>query len=144
VSFLEALQPEFKVYQQEVKANAALMAQVLMERGYKIVSGGTENHMFLLDLIDKGITGKDADAVLDAAHITVNKNAVPNDPRSPFVTSGLRLGTPAVTTRGFRATEIRQLTGWIADILDDIKDEKRAAKIRQQVIELCGRFPVYQ
>ncbi|MEO7385332.1 MAG: serine hydroxymethyltransferase [Gammaproteobacteria bacterium] len=144
VSFLEALQPEFKVYQKEVKANAALMAQVLMERGYKIVSGGTENHMFLLDLIDKDITGKDADAVLDAAHITVNKNAVPNDPRSPFVTSGLRLGTPAVTTRGFRATEIRQLTGWIADILDDIKDEPRAAKIRKQVIELCGRFPVYR
>ncbi len=144
VAFLEALQPEFKVYQKEVKANAALMAQVLMERGYKIVSGGTENHMFLLDLIDKDITGKDADAVLDAAHITVNKNAVPNDPRSPFVTSGLRLGTPAVTTRGFGATEIRQLTGWIADILDDIKDEQRAGKIRQQVIELCGRFPVYR
>ena len=144
VAFLEALQPEFKLYQQEVKANAALMAKVLMERGYKIVSGGTENHMFLLDLIDKGITGKDADAVLDAAHITVNKNAVPNDPRSPFVTSGLRLGTPAVTTRGFRATEIRQLTGWIADILDDIKDEVRAEKVRQQVIELCGRFPVYR
>ena len=144
VAFLEALQPEFKVYQQEVKANAALMAKVLMERGYKIVSGGTENHMFLLDLIDKGITGKDADAVLDGAHITVNKNAVPNDPRSPFVTSGLRLGTPAVTTRGFRATEIRQLTGWIADILDDIKDEPRAERIRQQVVELCGRFPVYR
>jgi len=144
VAFLEALQPEFTVYQKEVKANAALMAQVLMDRGYKIVSGGTENHMFLLDLVDKGITGKDADAVLDAAHITVNKNAVPNDPRSPFVTSGLRLGTPAVTTRGFRAAEIRQLTGWIADILDDIKDEPRAAGIRQQVIELCRRFPVYQ
>jgi glycine hydroxymethyltransferase len=144
VAFLEALQPEFKLYQQEVKANAALMAKVLMERGYKIVSGGTENHMFLLDLIDKGITGKDADAVLDGAHITVNKNAVPNDPRSPFVTSGLRLGTPAVTTRGFRATEIRQLTGWIADILDDIKDEVRAEKVCQQVIELCGRFPVYR
>ncbi|MEO8444850.1 MAG: serine hydroxymethyltransferase, partial [Gammaproteobacteria bacterium] len=143
VAFLEALQPEFKVYQKEVKANAALMARVLTERGYKIVSGGTENHMFLLDLIDKGITGKDADAVLDASHITVNKNAVPNDPRSPFVTSGLRLGTPAVTTRGFRAAEIRQLTGWIADILDDIKDERRATKVRQQVIELCGRFPVY-
>ena len=144
VAFLEALQPEFKVYQKEVKANAALMAGVLMDRGYKIVSGGTENHMFLLDLIDKGITGKDADAVLDGAHITVNKNAVPNDPRSPFVTSGLRLGTPAVTTRGFRATEIRQLTGWIADILDDIKDEQRAETIRKQVVELCGRFPVYQ
>ncbi len=144
VSFLEALQPEFKVYQKEVKANAALMAQCLTERGYKIVSGGTENHMFLVDLIGKDITGKDADAVLDAAHITVNKNAVPNDPRSPFVTSGLRMGTPAVTTRGFRATEIRLLSGWIADILDDIKDEKRAAKIQGQVVELCRRFPVYQ
>jgi glycine hydroxymethyltransferase len=144
VSFLEAMQPEFKVYQKEVKANAALMAQCLMERGYKIVSGGTENHMFLVDLIGKDITGKDADAVLDGAHITVNKNAVPNDPRSPFVTSGLRMGTPAVTTRGFRAAEIRLLTGWIADILDDIKDEKRAAKIRGQVVELCRRFPVYQ
>ncbi|MBN8281392.1 MAG: serine hydroxymethyltransferase [Gammaproteobacteria bacterium] len=144
VAFLEALQPEFKAYQKDVKANAALMASVLTERGYKIVSGGTENHMFLLDLIDKDITGKDADAVLDAAHITVNKNAVPNDPRSPFVTSGLRLGTPAVTTRGFRAAEIRQLTGWIADILDDIKDEARATAIRKQVVELCRRFPVYQ
>lgn len=144
VAFLEALQPEFKVYQQAVKANAALMAQGLMNRGFRIVSGGTENHMFLLDLIDKGITGKDADAVLDGAHITVNKNAVPNDPRSPFVTSGLRLGTPAVTTRGFQAAEIRQLTDWIADILDDLKDESRAAKIRQQVVDLCRRFPVYQ
>ena len=144
VAFLEALQPEFKAYQKDVKANAVLMASVLTERGYKIVSGGTENHMFLLDLIDKDITGKEADAVLDAAHITVNKNAVPNDPRSPFVTSGLRLGTPAVTTRGFRAAEIRQLTGWIADILDDIKDEARATAIRKQVVELCRRFPVYQ
>ncbi|MDP2326365.1 MAG: serine hydroxymethyltransferase [Gammaproteobacteria bacterium] len=144
VAFLEALQPGFKVYQKEVKANAALMAQCLIDRGYRIVSGGTENHMFLVDLIDKDITGKDADAVLDAAHITVNKNAVPNDPRSPFITSGLRMGTPAVTTRGFRASEIRQLSGWIADILDDIKDEKRAAKIREQVVDLCRRFPVYQ
>jgi len=144
VSFLEALQPEFRLYQKEVKANAALMAQCLIERGYKIVSGGTENHMFLVDLIGRDITGKDADAVLDRAHITVNKNAVPNDPRSPFVTSGLRLGTPAVTTRGFRAPEIRQLSGWIADILDDIRDEKRAATIRGQVVELCRQFPVYQ
>ncbi len=144
VAFLEALQPEFRVYQQDVKANAALMAQCLTDRGYRIVSGGTENHMFLLDLIDKDITGKEADAVLDGAHITVNKNAVPNDPRSPFVTSGIRIGTPAVTTRGFRAAEIRALSGWIADILDDIRDEKRAAKIRQQVIELCRRFPVYR
>lgn len=144
VAFLEALQPEFKTYQREVKSNARLMARCLTERGYKIVSGGTENHMFLVDLIDKGITGKDADAALDHANITVNKNAVPNDPRSPFVTSGLRMGTPAVTTRGFREPEIRQLAGWIADILDNLQDEARSAEIRGKVIELCARFPVYQ
>jgi glycine hydroxymethyltransferase len=144
VAFLEALQPEFKTYQREVKSNAQLMARCLIERGYKIVSGGTENHMFLVDLIDKGITGKDADAALDRANITVNKNAVPNDPRSPFVTSGLRMGTPAVTTRGFREPEIRQLTGWIADILDNLQDEARSAQIRGKIIELCARFPVYQ
>ncbi len=143
VSFLEALQPGFKVYQRQVKVNAALMAECLMARGYKIVSGGTDSHMLLVDLIGRDITGKDADAVLDGAHITVNKNAVPNDPRSPFVTSGVRMGTPAVTTRGFREPEIRQLSGWIADILDDIKDEPRIARIRDQVVELCGRFPVY-
>ena len=144
VAFLEALQPEFKTYQREVKSNAQLMARCLTERGYKIVSGGTENHMFLLDLIGKDITGKDADAALDRANITVNKNAVPNDPRSPFVTSGVRMGTPAVTTRGFRAAEIEQLSGWIADILDNIQDEACSAVIRGKVIELCARFPVYQ
>jgi glycine hydroxymethyltransferase len=120
------------------------MARCLTERGYKIVSGGTENHMFLLDLIGKDITGKDADAALDRANITVNKNAVPNDPRSPFVTSGVRMGTPAVTTRGFRAAEIEQLSGWIADILDNIGDEARSVAIRGKIIELCARFPVYQ
>ncbi|MDQ1302486.1 MAG: glycine hydroxymethyltransferase [Pseudomonadota bacterium] len=144
VAFLEALQPEFKAYQREVKSNAQLLARCLTDRGYKIVSGGTENHMFLLDLIDKDITGKDADAALDRANITVNKNAVPNDPRSPFVTSGVRMGTPAVTTRGFRAPEIEQLAGWIADILDDIGNAERSAAIRGKVIELCARFPVYQ
>ena len=144
VAFLEALQPEFKTYQREVKSNAQLMARCLTDRGYKIVSGGTENHMLLLDLIGKDITGKDADAALDRANITVNKNAVPNDPRSPFVTSGVRMGTPAVTTRGFRAAEIEQLSGWIADILDNIQDEARSAAIRGKVIELCARFPVYQ
>ncbi len=144
VAFLEALQPEFRTYQREVKSNAQLMARCLTERGYRIVSGGTENHMFLLDLIDKDITGKDADAALDRANITVNKNAVPNDPRSPFVTSGVRMGTPAVTTRGFRAAEIEDLSGWIADILDNIQDEARSAAIRGKVIELCARFPVYQ
>ena len=144
VAFLEALQPEFRTYQREVKSTAQLMARCLTERGYRIVSGGTENHMFLLDLIDKDITGKDADAALDRANITVNKNAVPNDPRSPFVTSGVRMGTPAVTTRGFRAAEIEELSGWIADILDNIQDEGRSAAIRGKVIELCARFPVYQ
>ncbi len=144
VAFLEALQPEFRTYQREVKSNARLMARCLTERGYRIVSGGTENHMFLLDLIDKDITGKDADAALDRANITVNKNAVPNDPRSPFVTSGVRMGTPAVTTRGFKAAEIEQLSGWIADILDNIQDEGRSTAIRGKVIELCARFPVYQ
>jgi glycine hydroxymethyltransferase len=144
VAFLEALQPEFKAYQREVKSNAQLLARCLTDRGYRIVSGGTENHMFLLDLIDKDITGKDADAALDRANITVNKNAVPNDPRSPFVTSGVRMGTPAVTTRGFRAPEIEQLAGWIADILDDIGNAGRSAAIRGKVIELCARFPVYQ
>jgi glycine hydroxymethyltransferase len=144
VAFLEALQPEFKAYQREVKSNAQLLARCLTGRGYKIVSGGTESHMFLLDLIDKNITGKDADAALDRANITVNKNAVPNDPRSPFVTSGVRMGTPAVTTRGFRAPEIEQLGNWIADILDDIGNAERSAAIRGKIIELCARFPVYQ
>ncbi len=144
VAFLEALQPDFRDYQRAVKANAALLANVLMERGYRIVSGGTENHMFLVDLIDKDITGKDADAVLDGAHITVNKNAVPNDPRSPFVTSGVRMGTPAVTTRGFRAPEMQELGGLIADLLDDLRNESRADEVRQKVIELCSRFPVYR
>ena len=115
----------------------------MQERGHKIVSGGTENHMFLLDLIDKDITGKDADAALDAANITVNKNAVPNDPRSPFVTSGLRMGTPAITTRGFADAEVTQLAGWIADILEDIGDDSRIAAIQEEVIALCRRFPVY-
>ncbi len=143
VAFLEALQPEFKIYQQQVVANARAMAEVLMDRGYKIVSGGTDNHLFLVDLIDKGITGKDADAALDRANITVNKNAVPNDPRSPFVTSGLRIGTPAITTRGFGLGETREMTGWIADVLDDIENDAVIERVRGQVIDLCGRFPVY-
>ena len=120
------------------------MANTLMERGYDIVSGGTDNHMFLVDLIRHEITGKDADAALDAAHITVNKNAVPNDPRSPFVTSGVRMGTPAVTTRGFGESEIRSIGGWIADVLDDIEDPGRVEQVRDQVMELCAAFPVYR
>jgi glycine hydroxymethyltransferase len=143
VAFKEALEPGFKVYQQHVVDNARAMVSVLMERGYKIVSGGTDNHLFLVDLIDKDITGKDADAALGRANITVNKNAVPNDPRSPFVTSGLRMGTPAITTRGFGIAECETLAGWIADVLDDIEDEAVIERVRGQVLELCGRFPVY-
>ncbi|REL34727.1 serine hydroxymethyltransferase [Thalassotalea euphylliae] len=143
VAFKEALQPEFKAYQQGVLDNAKAMVSVLQERGYKVVSNGTENHLLLLDLIDKDITGKDADAALGRAHITVNKNSVPNDPRSPFVTSGLRLGTPAITRRGFGVEETKQLTGWICDILDDIENEDVNTKVREQVQEICSRFPVY-
>lgn len=144
VSFLEAMQPDFVDYQRKVKSNARLMAEILQEKGYKIVSGGTDNHMFLLDLIDKDITGKDADAVLDRAHITVNKNAVPNDPRSPFVTSGLRMGTPAITTRGFGQSEVSQVCDWIVEILDDINDESLIDTVRERVTGLCRQFPVYQ
>jgi glycine hydroxymethyltransferase len=144
VSFLEAMQPDFVDYQRKVKSNARLMAEILQENGYKIVSGGTDNHMFLLDLIDKDITGKDADAVLDRAHITVNKNAVPNDPRSPFVTSGLRMGTPAITTRGFGEGEVSQVCDWIMEILEDINDKARIDTVRERVIGLCRQFPVYR
>ena len=137
------MEPSFKDYQGVVCANAKVMAEVLNERGYPIVSGSTENHLMLVSLIEKGITGKDADAALGRAYITVNKNSVPNDPQSPFVTSGLRLGTPAITTRGFGTEETRQLTGWIADILDDIENEETIERVRNQVLDLCKRFPVY-
>jgi glycine hydroxymethyltransferase len=143
VALLEALQPEFVAYQQQVLANARAMAGGLMKRGYRIVSGGTDNHLFLVDLIGKNITGKDADAALGRACITVNKNAVPNDPRPPFVTSGLRIGTPAVTTRGFREAEVLELAGWIADILDENLSEAVVAKVRGKVENICRRFPVY-
>jgi glycine hydroxymethyltransferase len=143
VAFLEALQPEFKIYSAQVVANARAMTQVLQARGYKIVSGGTDNHLFLLDLIDKNITGKEADAALGRAHMTVNKNAVPNDPRPPAITSGLRLGTPAVTTRGFKEPEVRQLAGWIADVLDRMGDESAVERARAEAVALCRRFPVY-
>ncbi len=143
VAFQEALQPDFKGYQQQTLNNARALAAALAERGYKIVSGGTDNHLFLLDLIAKDVTGKDADAALGRANITVNKNAVPNDPRSPFVTSGLRIGTPAVTTRGFREAEVVELAGWIADVLADIKNESTIARVKNQVLEICRRFPVY-
>ncbi|MEJ2344898.1 MAG: serine hydroxymethyltransferase [Gammaproteobacteria bacterium] len=143
VAFKEALQPEFNDYQRQVVTNARTMAAVMAERGYKIVSGGTDNHLFLVDLIDKGITGKEADAALEQANITVNKNAVPNDPQSPFVTSGIRIGTPAMTTRGFKEPEARMLAGWICDVLADVKDAGVIAGVREQVLELCRRFPVY-
>ena len=143
VAFYEALQPEFKQYSAQVIANARAMTRVLQRRGYKIVSGGTDNHLFLLDLIDKNITGKDADASLGRAHMTVNKNAVPNDPRPPAVTSGLRIGTPAVTTRGFKEPEAEQLSNWIAEVLDHMGDESVVERVRDQVVALCRRFPVY-
>ena len=143
VAFQEALQPEFKKYSAQVLANARAMTRVLQQRGYKIVSGGTDNHLFLLDLIDKNITGKDADAALGRAHMTVNKNAVPNDPRPPMVTSGLRIGTPAVTTRGFKEPEVERLSNWIADVLDHMGDESAVERARQQVLEICRQFPVY-
>ena len=144
VAFREALQEDFKAYQRQVLENARAMAQVMMDRGYKVVSGGTDNHLFLVDLVDKDITGKDAEAALGAANITVNKNAVPNDPRSPFVTSGIRIGTPAITTRGFKAGEARELAGWICDLLDHMGDDAVVERVKSQVAEVTKRLPVYQ
>ncbi len=143
VAFKEALQPEFKEYQKRVIANARTLARVLMERGCKIVSGGTDNHLFLIDLVAKGITGKAAEAVLGDANITTNKNAVPNDPQSPFVTSGIRVGTPAITTRGFGEAETVRLGHWIGDVLDRPDDESVRNHIKSEVLEICRRFPVY-
>ncbi|MGH8168183.1 MAG: serine hydroxymethyltransferase [Woeseiaceae bacterium] len=143
VALLEAMQPEFRQYQGRVVDNARAMAKVFIDRGYSIVSGGTDNHLLLLSLIDKDITGKDADAALGRANITVNKNTVPRDPRSPFVTSGLRLGTPAITTRGFGIDETKKVTGWICDILEDLDNEVLSKRVRGQVLDLCKRFPVY-
>ncbi|MGB5537299.1 MAG: serine hydroxymethyltransferase [Thiogranum sp.] len=143
VAFKEALQPEFKQYQGQVLANARAMAQVFLDRAYKVVSGGTDDHLFLVDLIDKGITGKAADAALGDANITVNKNAVPNDPQSPFVTSGIRVGTPAVTTRGFAEAEVRELAGWMCDIMDDVENRRTIDRVRGKVVDICQRFPVY-
>ncbi len=143
VAFQEALQPDFKQYQQQILANARAMADAVMARGYRVVSGGTDNHLFLIDLIDKKITGKEAEAALGKAYITVNKNAVPNDPQTPFVTSGLRIGTPAVTTRGFKEKECEMLAHWICDILDDLPRENRVLDIQEKVRKLCAGFPVY-
>jgi glycine hydroxymethyltransferase len=144
VAFKEALEPGFKDYQQNVVDNAKVMAEVFQSRGFKIVSGGTENHLMLVDLIAKGITGKAADAALGSAHITVNKNSVPNDPQSPFVTSGIRVGTPAITSRGFGTEEVREMTGWMCDVMDNMDKEDVIAEVRGKVAELCARFPVYK
>src|SRR5574344_2777569 len=143
VAFKEAMAPEFKLYQQQVLKNAKAMVEVFKARGYKIVSGGTENHLFLVDLVDKELTGKDADAALGKANITVNKNSVPNDPRSPFVTSGIRVGTPAITRRGFKEAEAKELAGWMCDVLDSINDEAVIERIKGKVLDICARYPVY-
>jgi len=143
VAFKEAMQPEFKLYQQQVIKNAQAMANVFMQRGFDVVSGGTDNHLMLVSLIAKGITGKAADAALSKAHITVNKNAVPNDPQSPFVTSGIRVGTPAPTTRGFKEAEVREIASMMCDVMENMEDETVLAEIRTRVANLCARFPVY-
>ena len=143
VAFHEALQPSFKAYQVQVKANAKAMAETLTERGLRIVSGGTQSHLFLVDLRAKKITGKEAEAVMGRAHMTVNKNAIPNDPEKPFVTSGIRIGAPAMTTRGFGTTEARQIANLIADVLESHTDEATVSRIAGEVTTLCRRFPVY-
>ena len=143
VAFKEAMEPEFKVYQRQVINNARAMAEVFIQRGVDVVSGGTDNHLFLVDLVSKGITGKDLDAALDRANITVNKNAVPNDPQSPFVTSGIRIGTPSITTRGFKQAEASQVASWICDIIDNMGDETLSETIKGDVKALCKRFPMY-
>ncbi len=144
VAFQEALQPDFKIYQQQILSNARAMATIIMQRGYSIVSGGTDNHLMLIDLINKKITGKDAEAALGKANITTNKNAVPNDPQSPFITSGIRIGTPAVTTRGFKEKECEQVAHWICDVLDDLQNTRTIEKVQKEAKALCHQFPVYQ
>ncbi|EFB2837926.1 MULTISPECIES: serine hydroxymethyltransferase [Escherichia] len=143
VALKEAMEPEFKTYQQQVAKNAKAMVEVFLERGYKVVSGGTDNHLFLVDLVDKNLTGKEADAALGRANITVNKNSVPNDPKSPFVTSGIRVGTPAITRRGFKEEEAKELAGWMCDVLDSINDEAVIERIKGKVLDICARYPVY-
>ncbi|WP_113628134.1 serine hydroxymethyltransferase [Pectobacterium peruviense] len=143
VALKEAMEPEFKVYQQQVAKNAKAMVEVFLSRGFNVVSGATSNHLFLLDLVSKNLTGKEADAALGRANITVNKNSVPNDPKSPFVTSGIRIGTPAATRRGFKEAEVRELAGWICDVLDNINDEAAIERVKQKVLDICARFPVY-
>ena len=143
VALKEAMEPEFKTYQQQVAKNAKAMVEVFLERGYKVVSGGTDNHLFLVDLVDKNLTGKEADAALGRANITVNKNSVPNDPKSPFVTSGIRVGTPAITRRGFKEAEAKERAGWMCDVLDSINDEAVIERIKGKVLDICARYPVY-
>ena len=143
VALKEAMEPEFKTYQQQVAKNAKAMVEVFLERGYKVVSGGTDNHLFLVDLVVKNLTGKEADAALGRANITVNKNSVPNDPKSPFVTSGIRVGTPAITRRGFKEAEAKELAGWMCDVLDSINDEAVIERIKGKVLDICARYPVY-
>tara|TARA_B100000900_G_scaffold408487_1_gene422832 strand:- start:311 stop:1597 length:1287 start_codon:yes stop_codon:yes gene_type:complete len=143
VAFKEALQPEFKQYQQQILKNASAMAEQFIKRGFKVVSGGTDDHLFLVDFIEKGITGKDVDAALGRANITVNKNSVPNDPQSPFVTSGIRVGTPAPTTRGFKEAECIELTNWMCDVIENLDNEEVINSVKKKVIELCKKHPVY-
>ncbi len=144
VALKEAMEPDFKAYQQQVVKNAQTMVEVFLQRGFDIVSGGTDDHLFLVDFIKRGLTGKAADAALGAANITVNMNAVPNDPQSPFVTSGIRVGTPAITTRGLGEAEARDLTGWMCDVLDDIENQVVIDDVKAKVLDLCARFPVYR
>ena len=144
VCFLEAMSDDFKSYQRQVLQNARVMAQGFIDRGYDVISNGTDDHLFLLSLIKQGITGKDADAALGRANITVNKNAVPNDPKPPFVTSGLRIGSPAITTRGLKETQTAELTIWVCDILDDLDNDARIMEVQKKVIDLCSSYPVYQ
>ena len=143
VALTEAIEPVFKTYPPQVAKNAKAMVEVFLERGYKVVSGGTDNHLFLVDLVDKNLTGKEADAALGRANITVNKNSVPNDPKSPFVTSGIRVGTPAITRRGFKEAEAKELAGWMCDVLDSINDEAVIERIKGKVLDICARYPVY-
>ena len=143
VAFKECMEPEFKTYIQQVKKNANAMVDVFLERGLKIVSGGTDNHLFLVDMIEKGLTGKEVDAALSSANITVNKNAVPNDPQSPFVTSGIRIGTPSITTRGFKEAESKQVATWICDIMDNMGDDATIARVKGEVLALCKKLPLY-
>lgn len=144
VAFKEAMGEDFVAYQKQVLVNANAMAEEFIKRGFDVVSGGTDNHLFLLSLISKGLTGKDADAALSSAHITVNKNSVPNDPQSPFVTSGLRIGSPAITTRGFNEQDSRDLANWISDVLDNMGNDDVIAEVRAKVQAICKRLPVYR